>query len=62
MVTHEKNHDDHHAPPAHQTPKPTPVNLTLTPLETCEALVESAVARHTQRVDILFLKVSFLRI
>lgn len=53
---HEKNHG--YKP---QSPAPLHVSSILSPAETCEALVESAVARHHQRIDILFLKVSLAR-
>jgi hypothetical protein len=51
----EKHHDNGYKP---QAPPPRHVTSILSPAETCEALVESAVARHHQRIDILFLKVS----
>jgi len=49
----EKHHDNGYKP---QAPPPRHVTSILSPQETCEALVESAVARHHQRIDILFLK------
>jgi len=51
----EKHHDNGYKP---QAPPPRHVTSILSPQETCEALVKSAVARHHQRIDILFLKVS----